>query len=86
MPVPDDAGGSGEAGGGGVRVEGRGRSGGGGGAADGGAADERGGGRHAVSDAACLSRFPPCNLPHTVPLRSNATALLRNWTQRFYRA
>ena len=42
MPVPDDAGGSGEAGGGGVRVEGRGRAGGGGGAADGGAADERG--------------------------------------------
>ena len=42
MPVPDDAGGAGEAGGGGVRVEGRGRAGGGGGAADGGTADERG--------------------------------------------
>ncbi len=43
MPVPDDAGGSGEAGGGGVRVEGRGRAGGGGGAAGGRAEDERGG-------------------------------------------
>ena len=43
MPVPDDAGGSGEAVGGGVRVEGRGRAGRGGGAADGGAEDERGG-------------------------------------------
>jgi hypothetical protein len=36
MPVPDDAGGSGEAGVGGVRVDGRGRAGQGGGATDGG--------------------------------------------------
>jgi len=43
MPVPDDAGGSGEAGGGGVRVESRGRARRGGGATDVGAEDERGG-------------------------------------------